>query len=155
MGLPGPRRGRGPAPVRRPGSVLADVIASRSVPVVRLTEIFRQAGQSHIVRAAHAINAGVVPESAPPGGDFFVFQTEEPDAILDRLVEMVRDRIPSALGSTRYATFRLLAPMNRSDLGVRNLERATPGRTQPAARAGRDSAIWLDVPRRRQGASDP
>src|SRR5204863_1146879 len=60
-----------------PGTVLADLIASGAVPVVRLTEIFRQAGQSSIVRAAHAVNAGELPSSAPAGqGDFYVIEAE-------------------------------------------------------------------------------
>src|SRR5439155_6255861 len=72
-----------------PGTVLADVITSESVPIVRLTEIFRQAGQSWIVRAAHAVNAGELPSSAPAGhGDFYVIEAETPDLILDRIVHM-------------------------------------------------------------------
>src|SRR5207253_6997508 len=55
-----------------PGIVLRDLIDSNVVRVVRLTHIFRQAGASFIVRAAHAINAGLEPESAPnANGDFF------------------------------------------------------------------------------------
>ena len=57
-----------------PGMVLADLIASKTVPVVRLTEIFRQAGQSWIVRAAHAIKQGEQPESAPAGTGRFLFR---------------------------------------------------------------------------------
>ena len=61
-----------------PGTVLADVIASRAVPVVRLTEIFRQAGQSWIVRAAHAVKHGELPESAPAGqGDFYFVEADD------------------------------------------------------------------------------
>jgi len=61
-----------------PGTVLADVITSGAVPVVRLTEIFRQAGQSWIVRAAHRVNHGEEPESAPPEGRTHVFRPGEP-----------------------------------------------------------------------------
>ena len=57
-----------------PGTVLADVIASGAVPVVRLADIFRQAGQSGIVRAAHAVPRGETPESAEPGGGDFYFR---------------------------------------------------------------------------------
>src|SRR5581483_2956219 len=59
-----------------PGTVLADLIASRVPGVVRLTHIFRQASQSYIVRAAHAIKEGELPESAPPGGagDFYLVE---------------------------------------------------------------------------------
>ena len=45
-----------------PGSVLADLIASGVVPVVRLTGIFRQARQSRIFTAAYAINQGRMPD---------------------------------------------------------------------------------------------
>src|SRR5579884_4449135 len=79
-----------------PGTVLADVIASGAVPVVRLTEIFRQAGASWIVRAAHAVNGGEMPEAAPAGqGDFYFVEPDDPQAVLDRIVTMVRDRIPA------------------------------------------------------------
>src|SRR5262249_42402546 len=84
-----------------PGTVLADAIASGAVPVVRLTKIFRQAGQSWIVRAAHAVNAGELPRSAPvadapgsPAGDFYVVEAEEPGVMLDRIVQMGREGIP-------------------------------------------------------------
>src|SRR5262249_59277440 len=66
-----------------PGTVLADVIASGAVPVVRLTEIFRQAGASWIVRAAHAVNGGEMPESAPAGqGGFYFVEADHPPPIL-------------------------------------------------------------------------
>ena len=55
-----------------PGQVLADVIASGAVPVVRLTEVFRQAAQSRVVVNAHRINRGQMPELlAVDGSDFF------------------------------------------------------------------------------------
>jgi exodeoxyribonuclease V alpha subunit len=105
-----------------PGTVLGDVIASGVVPVVRLTEIFRQAGQSWIVRAAHAVNAGELPSSAPAGhGDFYVIEAETPDLILDRIVQMVRERIPARFGLDPLRDVQVLTPMNRSELGVRNL----------------------------------
>ena len=105
-----------------PGSVLADVIRSGAVPVARLTEIFRQAGQSWIVRAAHQINAGELPESAPPAqGDFFFVEAPTPEAILDKLVVMVRDRIPARFGLDPLRDVQVLTPMNRLDLGVRTL----------------------------------
>jgi exodeoxyribonuclease V alpha subunit len=54
-----------------PGQVLADIIASGAVPVVRLTEVFRQAAESRIVTNAHRINQGLMPDLATvDGGDF-------------------------------------------------------------------------------------
>ncbi|HZT80544.1 MAG TPA: AAA family ATPase, partial [Gemmataceae bacterium] len=105
-----------------PGTVLADVIASKAVPVVRLTHIFRQAGQSWIVRAAHAVNQGELPASAPAGqGDFYFVEAETPDAILDRIVTMVRDRIPAKFDLDPFRDVQVLTPMNRSELGTTHL----------------------------------
>src|SRR5262249_25862445 len=72
-----------------PGTVLADVIASKAVPVVRLTEIFRQAGQSWIVRAAHRVNQGELPESAPADqGDFYFIEANTPEVIQERIITL-------------------------------------------------------------------
>src|SRR5213075_2180268 len=61
-----------------PGSVLAEIIASRAVPVVRLTEIFRQAQESAIVRAAYRIHNGELPEAAPADklADFYFMEVD-------------------------------------------------------------------------------
>jgi exodeoxyribonuclease V alpha subunit len=105
-----------------PGTVLADVIASQAVPVVRLTEIFRQAEQSWIVRAAHRVNRGEAPESAPAGrGDFYFVEANTPAEILKKIIEMVRERIPAKFSLDPLRDVQVLAPMNRSELGVRNL----------------------------------
>ena len=105
-----------------PGAVLADVIASGAVPVVRLTEIFRQAGRSWIVRAAHAVRRGEVPESAAPGqGDFYFVEANEPSAAVERIVTMVRERIPKRFGLDPFRDVQVLTPMNRSELGAHAL----------------------------------
>lgn len=105
-----------------PGLVLADLIGSGVVPVARLTEVFRQAGQSWIVRAAHQVNHGVVPESAPPnGGDFYLVEANEPAAIIERIITMVRERIPARFGLDPMRDVQVLTPMNRSELGTQAL----------------------------------
>ncbi len=105
-----------------PGTVLADIIASGVIPVVRLTEIFRQAGQSYIVRAAHQVDHGEMPESAPHrNGDFYFIEADEPGAILERTIELVRERIPARFGFDPFRDVQILSPMNRSELGARNL----------------------------------
>jgi exodeoxyribonuclease V alpha subunit len=105
-----------------PGTVLADIISSKAVPVVRLTEIFRQAGQSWIVRAAHRVNQGELPDSAPAGqGDFYFVEANTPEDILDKIITVVRDRVPAKFGLDPFRDVQVLAPMNRSELGVRNL----------------------------------
>jgi exodeoxyribonuclease V alpha subunit len=106
-----------------PGSVLADLIASKVVGVARLTEIFRQAGQSWIVRAAHAIRTGELPESAPAGGDgdFYFIEADTPQKITQHLLTMVRERIPKRFGLDPLRDVQVLTPMNRSELGTQAL----------------------------------
>ena len=106
-----------------PGTVLADIIASKTVPVVRLTEIFRQAQESLIVRAAHRVLEGEMPESATQErpGDFYFIEVDSPPAILDRIVTLVRERIPDRFKLDPLNDVQILTPMNRSDLGTRNL----------------------------------
>jgi exodeoxyribonuclease V alpha subunit len=106
-----------------PGTVLANLIASGVVPVARLTEIFRQASHSGIVRAAHAVHHGEVPESSSADvlGDFYFVEAAAPEAVLQRVVTLVRDRIPSRFGLDPLRDVQVLTPMNRGDLGSRNL----------------------------------
>ena len=116
-----------------PGSVLADLIASRVVTVVRLTEIFRQAGQSGIVRAAHAVNHGDEPPSSPANGDFFFIEASTPEAIIERILAMVRERIPERFGLDPLRDVQILSPMNRSELGVNALNERLQSILNPAA----------------------
>jgi exodeoxyribonuclease V alpha subunit len=106
-----------------PGTVLDDIIASGTVPVVRLTEIFRQAQESGIVRAAHRILAGERPESATADrpGDFYVIDAAAPETILERILTLVRERIPQRFRLDPLDDVQILTPMNRSELGTRNL----------------------------------
>jgi exodeoxyribonuclease V alpha subunit len=120
-----------------PGRVLADVIDSGVVPVVRLTEIFRQAVRSWIVRAAHAVNRGEVPESAPAGqGDFYLVEADAPEQVVDRIITMLRERIPARFGFDPLRDVQVLTPMNRSELGSRALnQRLQEVFNPPAGRA--------------------
>jgi exodeoxyribonuclease V alpha subunit len=106
-----------------PGTVLADLIASQVVPVARLTEIFRQAGHSGIVRAAHAVHNGDLPESASSDqlGDFYIVGAPTPKAILECILMLVRERIPARFGLDPLRDIQVLTPMNRTELGARNL----------------------------------
>src|SRR5262249_3973948 len=106
-----------------PGTVLADLIGSGVVPVARLTEIFRQAGHSGRVRAAHAVHNGELPESAGADrlGDFYVIEAATPEGVLERIITLLRERIPARFGLDPLRDVQVLTPMNRSELGARNL----------------------------------
>ncbi|MGK7871402.1 SF1B family DNA helicase RecD2 [Falsiroseomonas sp. E2-1-a20] len=105
-----------------PGQVLADVIVSSAVPVVRLTEVFRQAAQSRVIVNAHRINHGQMPElEATEGSDFFFVEAAEPEEGVRRLLAVVRDRIPARFGLDPVRDVQVLCPMNRGGLGARAL----------------------------------
>jgi exodeoxyribonuclease V alpha subunit len=115
-----------------PGSLLANLIESRACPVVRLTEIFRQAAASRIIAAAHAINAGNIPDldAASPDADFHFFPREDPEAIAATVLSLVRDRIPKKIG-IHHRDIQVLCPMHRGPLGTRELNTALQRELNP------------------------
>jgi exodeoxyribonuclease V alpha subunit len=106
-----------------PGQVLADIIGSAAVPVVRLTEVFRQARESQIIVNAHRINHGEMPDASPPGGatDFFFTEIDDPEQGAARLLQIVAERIPARFGLDPVRDVQVLCPMNRGALGARSL----------------------------------
>ena len=106
-----------------PGQVLADIIAANVLPVVRLTEVFRQAAGSRVITNAHRINRGQMPEltngNAP--SDFYFIDAAEPEDGVAKIVAVVRDRIPKAFGLNPIRDIQVLCPMNRGGLGARSL----------------------------------
>lgn len=117
-----------------PGTVLADLIQSDVVPVVRLTDIFRQAQESRIIQASYAINQGQMPDLAHrEDSDFYFIEAEEPEKIQDMLVRLVRDRIPARFGLDPKRDVQVLSPMNRSLLGSRNLNQVLQDALNPAS----------------------
>jgi exodeoxyribonuclease V alpha subunit len=109
-----------------PGRVLRDVIESRAVPTVRLTEIFRQAAQSLIVINAHRIHDGEMPElGAPAAGaddrrDFFFLEEDDPAKAALLIRDLVTTRLPRRYGLQTHDV-QVLSPMHRGELGAGNL----------------------------------
>jgi len=104
-----------------PGNVLRDIISSQAIPTVRLKTIFRQAGQSMIVVNAHRVNGGEFPYLNVRGKDFFFLEESEPLRILDTVVELCRQRLPTAYGYHPIEDIQVLSPMRRTPIGVDNL----------------------------------
>jgi exodeoxyribonuclease V alpha subunit len=105
-----------------PGQVLADVIRSAAVPVVRLTEVFRQAAESRIIVNAHRINQGRMPEwGQDPASDFHFIECADPEDGAAKILQIVRERIPTRYGLDPIRDIQVLCPMNRGGLGARSL----------------------------------
>ncbi len=108
-------------PAVGPGSVLKDIIRSATVPVVRLTEVFRQAGESIIVVNAHRINRGQVPD-CHTSGDFQLREIAADDAVAEAIVKLCAHELPAA-GYNPLTDLQVLSPMHRQSCGVENLNR--------------------------------
>ena len=106
-----------------PGNLFADLIRSGVVPTVRLTEIFRQAAQSAIVRNAHQINQGQLPDLGRNDGDFFFLRRRDGQAVLDTIVDLCRRRLPERLGIPTDQ-IQVLSPTRRRSTGTRALNQA-------------------------------
>jgi exodeoxyribonuclease V alpha subunit len=107
-----------------PGLVLRNLIDSGAVPTARLTEIFRQAAESRIITNAHRINAGSLPDlqaSNDAAADFFFIEREQPERIVETLIEVVRERIPKKWGLDPARDIQVLCPTNRGAVGAREL----------------------------------
>jgi exodeoxyribonuclease V alpha subunit len=107
-----------------PGQVLADLIGSGILPMIRLTEIFRQAAESGIVRNAHRINRGELPvfaraEDGP--ADCFGIRVGGPEDAEAKLLDLITSRIPERFGLDAVNDVQVLTPMNRGRMGTQSL----------------------------------
>ena len=119
------------------GNVLNDIIGSRVVPVVELNEIFRQAKESRIIVNAHKINNGILPkfEDHVPDNDFYFIQQEDPDKVLDIILELIKERIPKRFDLDPVQDIQVLTPMHKGVVGADNLntklqESLNPSKTE-------------------------
>lgn len=108
-----------------PGNVLKDIIDTNRLPVVTLTEIFRQAKHSKIITGAHRINQGLLPDLENPPReqltDFYFIPKENPDQALEIILHLCHTHIPRRFGLDPVRDIQVLTPMHRGTLGVANL----------------------------------
>ncbi len=123
-----------------PGNVLRDVIDSETLPVARLTEVFRQARASLIVENAHRVNRGEMPrsgkgerEDAPL--DYYFIEEAEAERCADLVIELCRARIPEKFGVDPIAELQVISPMQRGALGVQSLNARLQEALNPAGGA--------------------
>ncbi|MCI6719497.1 MAG: ATP-dependent RecD-like DNA helicase [Clostridiales bacterium] len=115
-----------------PGNFLRDLINSRRVPVIALTEIFRQAQQSDIVMNAHAINEGRAPKPSGKDGDFFIMKKDSPADVMATIVSLCRDRLPRYYGLSP-SQIQVLSPARRQGAGTIPLNRMLQEALNPPA----------------------
>ncbi|EER20781.1 MULTISPECIES: SF1B family DNA helicase RecD2 [spotted fever group] len=105
------------------GQVLKDIINSKVIPTVKLTEIFRQAATSKIIINAHQVNNGILPDLTSPKkeSDFYFIEAEHGEDIINKIIIMIKDRIPNKFNLNPINDIQLLCPMQRGGVGARSL----------------------------------
>jgi exodeoxyribonuclease V alpha subunit len=126
-----------------PGAVLSDLLASGQIPVVRLTQVFRQAQMSQIVRNAHRINQGQMPQldsvSAEPQSDCLWLGAPEPEAGVQAIRDLITEFVPQ-LGFDVRQDLQVLCPMTRGEVGTRHLNQVLQQLINPPA-AGKSELV--------------
>lgn len=124
------------------GNVLADLIKSGRIPVVRLQHIFRQAQKSLIVTNAHAIVAGEMPqlESKEPGSDFFFLAEASPYLAAKKVTDLVTRRLPAAYGEA-FKNIQVLCPSRKGEAGTENLNQVLQSRLNPKSKKRREITV--------------
>jgi len=132
-----------------PGQVLADIIDSGATPVVRLTEVFRQAAQSRIITSAHRINQGSMPDLTRPDNesDFYFVEANDPELAATRIVELVKSRIPGRFHLDPIRDIQVLCPMNRGGVGARSLNVMLQAALNPAGDRKVERFGWVFAPK--------
>ena len=120
-----------------PGLVLSELIRSEVVPVVVLKSIFRQAETSNIIKNAHLINSGQMPELTVPDGvkqsDCYFVAATDADKAVSLLKNIVQKSLPGRFGYDPVNDIQILTPMNRGKLGAQNLNLVLQQALNPAS----------------------
>ena len=115
-----------------PGNLFSDLIRSGVVPMVRLTEIFRQAAESAIIRNAHGVNRGELPDLRDNKHDFFFLRRKDPARAAETIVELVQTRLPQNMGIPPEQ-IQVLSPTRKRVTGTAALNRAIQEAVNPPA----------------------
>lgn len=122
------------------GSVLKDIIASGRFPVVTLTRIFRQAGESDIVVNAHKINAGepVVPDNK--SRDFFFLRRQDADTVIRVILTLIQKKLPKYVNAPQNE-IQVMTPTRKGLLGVERLNLILQKYLNPAERGKEETEV--------------
>jgi exodeoxyribonuclease V alpha subunit len=127
---------------------IADIIQSAAVPVVRLTEVFRQAAQSRIINTAHQINQGRSPELGKVEGDsdFYFVSAADPEQAVHKVIDLVSKHIPRKFGFDPVREVQVLCPMDRGGVGARSLNTELQKALNPNPSSKVERLGWIFAP---------
>ncbi len=123
------------------GNVLKDIIESNVIKVVRLNEIFRQAGESMIVVNAHKINKGEYPKLNSKDKDFYFITRNKKDDILNTIIGVVKERLPKHYNFDPIQDIQVLTPMKKGEVGTLNLNKELQNYLNPPDKYKREKEL--------------
>lgn len=129
-----------------PGRVLEDLIASGAIPATKLTEVFRQAARSLIIRAAHAIDRGDPPPTRAGDDDirdFFLIERGSAQEVFDEVVSLATRRLPGHYDLDPVADLQVLVPMHKGPVGIDALNERLREELNPDGRAVKGTPFRL------------
>ncbi|MCL2662166.1 MAG: AAA family ATPase [Oscillospiraceae bacterium] len=100
-----------------PGSMFSDVIKSGVIPVIALTEIFRQAQYSGIIKCAHDVNNGIIPDLSAKYPDFFFMRRQNDEQLAETVAELCSKRLPENMG-VNFSQIQVLSPTRKRAAGT-------------------------------------
>ena len=116
------------------GNLLKDIISSGAVPVVQLTEIFRQAQQSSIVTNAHKIVSGTYPDLTRKDSDFFFFKRNDFGNVVDLIVDLTKRRLPNAYKYSPMDDIQIISPSRIGTVGTVELNKILQEKLNPPSK---------------------
>lgn len=116
------------------GNLLKDLIASKALPVVELTEIFRQAQKSCIVTNAHKIVSGEYPDITRKDSDFFFFKRNDFANAVELIVDLAKRRLPKAYNYSPIDDIQIISPSKKGTVGTVELNKVLQDKLNPPAR---------------------
>jgi exodeoxyribonuclease V alpha subunit len=123
-----------------PGNVFSDIIRSDAIGTIVLSEIFRQATESGIVRNAHLVNKGLLPDLTEKKTDFFFLKRPSPDKSLETIVELCAERLPKNMG-IEPPQIQVLSPTRKNQTGTENLNARLQAALNPASAEKKEKAF--------------
>ena len=127
------------------GNVLHDMIDSKTLPVVELDEVFRQAMESMIITNAHAIVSGEMPELSKTDRDFFFVNKRMPADAAKTISELCSERLPKAYGYSPFDDIQVLCPSKKGETGTVNINKMLQAVINPAAPSKKEHTFGTRV----------
>ncbi|MCD8187661.1 MAG: ATP-dependent RecD-like DNA helicase [Ruminococcus sp.] len=125
------------------GNLLGDIIASKTITVIELKEIFRQARESCIVTNAHKIVSGEYPDLTQKNSDFFFFSRKEPDKTVRLIIDLAKTRLPNAYKYSPTDDIQILTPSRKGILGTVELNKILQRELNPPDKSKPEHKSYL------------